>query len=98
MSAAVSNVVPNPLLSPTLWWQELGRRLHERKTKGLAFLYLGALLAAPTLLEKPPPHLLAAVQSWFGGDDPFGLFMYVWTDLAMNKLAVLTGVAMGAGS
>jgi ABC-2 type transport system permease protein len=93
MSAAVQS----PLLSPALWWMELGRRLHERKTKGLAVLYLGALLAAPTLLEKPPPHLLAAVQSWFGGDDPFGLFMYVWTDLAMNKLAVLTGVAMGAG-
>ena len=98
MSATVSNAVPNPLLSPALWRLELGRRLHERKTKGLALLYLGALLAAPTLLEKPPPHLLAAVQTWFGGDDPFGLFMYVWTDLAMNKLAVLTGVAMGAGA
>lgn len=85
------------LWSPTLWRMELGRRLSERKTLGLGALYLGALLAAPALLAKPPPHLLAAVQAWFGGDDPFGLFMYVWTDLAMNKLSVLTGVAMGAG-
>jgi ABC-2 type transport system permease protein len=87
----------SPLLNPTLWWLELGRRLSERKSKGLAALYLGALLSAPKLLEKPPPHLLAAAQSWFGGDDPFALFMYVWTDLAMNKLAVLTGIALGAG-
>ncbi|MCK6520264.1 hypothetical protein L6R49_02380 [Myxococcota bacterium] len=93
VTAAVSNAVTNP----ALWWMELGRRLGERKSKGLAALYLGALLAAPKLLEKPPPHLLAAAQSWFGGDDPFALFMYVWTDLAMNKLAVVTGIALGAG-
>jgi ABC-2 type transport system permease protein len=82
---------------PTLLAADVRARLGERKTRALAVAYALAVLAAPKLLEKPPPHLLDAARTWFGTDAPGALFLYVWTDLAMNKLVVLAAITLGSG-
>jgi ABC-2 type transport system permease protein len=71
--------------------------LRERKVLVAVGLYLYAVTAMPVLLSKPPAHLLAAIESWFGTRDRFALFLYLWTDLAMNKLAAVAAVVVAGG-
>lgn len=71
--------------------------LRERKVLVALALLLYAVLAMPQLLLRPPPHVTAAVESWFGVADPFAMFMYVWTDLAMNKLIAILAVVFASG-
>lgn len=84
-------------MNPAIWSCELGARLRERKVWAVAAFFLVSVLAAPGLLRQPPEHLISAITAWFGPDARFGLFMYLWTDMAMNKAAVLTGAALGSG-
>lgn len=76
---------------------EVRALLRARRTKLAAGLLLYALLAAPVLLTNPPPHVAAAAGQWFSGDPAFALFMFVWTDLALNKLAAVVGVVLAGG-
>lgn len=71
--------------------------LRERKVQVIMGLYVYAVLVMPVLLSQPPEHMLAAIKTWFGTSDRFALFLYMWTDLTMNKIAVVAAVVT-AGS
>lgn len=80
-----------------LQWLDLRATLRERKTWLAAAMLLYAVVSIPVLFERPPPHVLAAVQGWFATDDPFALFMYLWIDLVMNKAIAFLPVVMASG-
>lgn len=84
-------------MSPAILTCELHARVRERKVWAVAAFFALSALAAPGLLRQPPEHLISAITAWFGQDARFGLFMYLWTDMAMNKAAVITGAALGSG-
>jgi ABC-2 type transport system permease protein len=56
-----------------------------------------AVLTLPVLFARPPPHVSEAMTTWFGTQDPFVLFMYLWIDLAMNKVVAILPVILGGG-
>lgn len=60
--------------------------MKERKTWIAGAMLLYAVLSIPVVLEKPPAHVREAISVWFGNPDPFVLFMFIWIDLAMNKV------------
>jgi len=62
-----------------------------------AAIFAYAALALPVLLARPPPHVRDAIEAWFGARDPFTLFMFMWTDLAMNKLIAVLAVVLAGG-
>lgn len=78
-------------------WLDMQATLRERKTLLAAGLMGLTLMATPSLISRPPPHILSALGQWFGSSDPFTLFLYLWTDLAMNKLIVYLGVVLAGG-
>lgn len=71
--------------------------MRERKTwlAGGAFVY--AVLALPVILAEPPAHVREAIAAWFHDSDPFALFMFVWIDLAMNKIVGFLPVVLASG-
>ncbi|WNG47238.1 ABC transporter permease subunit [Archangium minus] len=78
-------------------WLDMRATLGERKTWLAAGLAFYAVLTMPILAAKPPEHVLSALKVWFSTSDPFILFLFIWTDLAMNKLIAMLGVVL-AGS
>lgn len=77
---------------------ELRALLRARRTRLAAGLLAYAVLGAPVLLARPPEHVVAAAATWFRADDPgFALFLFVWLDLALNKLAAVLGVVLAGG-
>lgn len=78
-------------------WLDMRATFGERKTWLAAGLVLYAVLTMPLLAAKPPEHVLSALKGWFSTSDPFILFLFIWTDLAMNKLIAVLGVVL-AGS
>lgn len=78
-------------------WLDIRATLRERKTLLAAGLMAYASLIMPFLMAKPPAHILSALEQWFGSPEPFTLFLYLWTDLAMNKLIVIIGVVLAGG-
>jgi ABC-2 type transport system permease protein len=78
-------------------WLDMRATLRERKTLWAAGLMLYAVLTMPVLVAKPPEHVLSALQGWFATSDPFILFLFIWTDLAMNKIIVTLGVMLAGG-
>lgn len=76
---------------------EVRALLRARRTRLAAGLLLYAVLGAPFLLAHPPPHVSAAAAEWFSGDPAFALFLFIWTDLALNKLAAVVGVVLAGG-
>lgn len=78
-------------------WLDFLATLRERKTWLCAAMLLYATLAIPTLLQRPPPHVREAITAWFGSQDPFVLFMYVWLDLTMNKIVAFAPVVLASG-
>lgn len=80
-----------------LVWLDYRATLRERRTWIAAGALAYAVLTLPLLTSRPPPHVQAAMTLWFGAPDPFTLFMFIWTDLAMNKMIALLGVVLGAG-
>ena len=67
-------------------WLDYRAALGERKVWFAVGIFAYAVLSLPVLLARPPPHVSNAMETWFGARDPFTLFMFMWTDLAMNKL------------
>lgn len=80
-----------------LLWLDVRAGLRERKVWLVVGVYAYAVLSMPLLMARPPAHVTAAITAFFGDQDPFTLFMYVWTDLAMNKIAALVGIMLAAG-
>ncbi|HYO58540.1 ABC transporter permease subunit [Archangium sp.] len=78
-------------------WLDVRATLGERKTLLAAGLMAYAVLIMPVLVAKPPEHVLSALKGWFSTSDPFILFLFIWTDLAMNKIITILGVVL-AGS
>lgn len=78
-------------------WLDYCAALRERKTLYVAAIFAYAILSLPLLLTHPPPHVRDAMAAWFGARDPFTLFMFMWTDLAMNKLIALLAVVLAGG-
>ncbi len=80
-----------------LQWIDYLTTLRERKTLVAAGMMLYAVLAMPFMFAKPPEHVRAAITEWFGSEDPFSLFMYLWLDLAMNKVIAFIPVVLASG-
>lgn len=71
--------------------------LRERKVMVAAGLFAYAIVSMPALFSRPPAHLVSAIEQWFGTSDRFAMFLYMWTDLAMNKLAAVVAVVVAGG-
>ncbi len=85
-------------MSAALIAHEVRALLRARRTRLAAGIVLYAVVGAPLLLARPPSHVVAAATEWFHGDDPaFSLFLFVWTDLALNKLSAVLGVVLAGG-
>lgn len=80
-----------------LFYLDYRALLRERKVAVAAGLFLYAIVSMPALFSKPPAHVVQAIQQWFGTSDPFAMFLYMWTDLAMNKLAAVVAVVVAGG-
>ncbi len=80
-----------------LLWLDYVGMLRERKTWLGALMLAYAVLTMPVVLERPPEHVKQAIATWFGSADPFAIFMYVWLDLAMNKVIAFLPVVMASG-
>lgn len=71
--------------------------LRERKVWVAIGLFAYAIVAMPALFSRPPVHVAAAIEGWFGTADRFAMFLYMWTDVAMNKIGVLAAVVVAGG-
>ncbi|WP_257450327.1 ABC transporter permease [Archangium lipolyticum] len=80
-----------------LLWLDMCASLRERKTLLAAAMMVYAAFSIPFIAAKPPAHVLSALNGWFGTSDPFMIFLFVWTDLAMNKTIVILGVVLAGG-
>lgn len=80
-----------------LLWLDYLATLRERKTWLCCALLAYATLAMPVVLARPPEHVRDAITTWFGDSDPFVLFLYVWIDLAMNKVITFLPVVLASG-
>lgn len=80
-----------------LAWLDYVATLRERKSWLAAAILAYAVLAMPVLLERPPAHVSEAISLWFGSREPFVLFMYIWIDLAMNKVITFLPVILASG-
>lgn len=78
-------------------WLDFRATLRERKVLASVGLFVYAILAVPALFSRPPAHVTDAVRAWFGTADPFALFLYLWTDLALNKLLAVLAVVLAGG-
>ena len=78
-------------------WLDYRAALRERKVWFAVGIFAYAILSLPLLLAQPPPHVRDAMDAWFGARDPFTLFMFMWTDLAMNKLVATLAVVLAGG-
>ena len=78
-------------------WLDMRATLGERKTWLAAGMMIYAAISMPFVAAKPPEHVLSALKGWFSTSDPFILFLFIWTDLAMNKCILILGVVL-AGS
>ncbi len=76
-------------------WLDYLASLRERKVWLAIAVLAYAVLALPVLFARPPPHVSEAMSTWFGTQDPFMLFMYIWIDLAMNKVVGILPVILG---
>jgi ABC-2 type transport system permease protein len=72
-------------------------QLRERKTWLAAAPFSYAIFTTPLLLTRPPAHVQTALAAWFGNADSFTLFMYIWIDLALNKMIVFLPVILASG-
>ncbi len=85
-------------MSAAMVGHEVRALLRARRTRLAIGIVLYAVVGAPFLLAKPPPHVAAAATEWFHASDPaFALFLFIWTDLALNKLAAVLGVVLAGG-
>jgi ABC-2 type transport system permease protein len=80
-----------------LLWLDYLAALRERKTWLVVAAFAYALLGVPVLLSQPPAHVEQAITAWLGDADPFARFLYVWIDLALNKLVAFVPVVLAGG-
>jgi len=80
-----------------LQWLDYLATLRERKTWLCVAMLAYATLAIPVVLARPPEHVREVIASWFGAPDPFVVFLYVWIDLAMNKIVAFLPVVLASG-
>lgn len=73
------------------------RTLRDRKTWLALGMLVYAVVSMPLVVEKPPPHVKDAITEWFGDATPFAVFMFVWIDLAMNKVIAFLPAALASG-
>lgn len=78
-------------------WLDVRATLGERKTWLAAGLVAYGVIAMPFVAAKPPAHVVSALKGWFSTSEPSILFLFIWTDLMMNKLITILGVVL-AGS
>lgn len=79
-------------------WQEYKHILNSLLVKIILGFLIYALLGVPFITQKPPEYVVKNVSSFFGQSDfLLKLFLFVWTDLAMNKLAVFCGIVLAGG-
>ncbi len=78
----------------TWLWLDLLARVRARTTWVALAMLAYAVVGLPFLMEKPPPHIEVALGAWFGTAEPFLLFLYLWTDVAMNKVFGLLAVVL----
>lgn len=78
-------------------WLDMRATLGERKTWLAMGMMAYGVIAMPVLAAKPPEHVLSALKGWFSTSEPFILFLFIWTDLVMNKIITILGVVL-AGS
>lgn len=78
-------------------WLDYLATLRERKVWLAAAIFAYCVLAIPFMLTRPPSHVREAINAFFESQDPFTLFMFVWTDLAMNKVIATVAVVLAGG-
>lgn len=78
--------------------QEYRSVLFSRRGKLLLGLFLASAAMMPMILQKPPPELVQFLSQWLGPEQAgTKLFLFAWCDLAMNKLAVMSALALSGG-
>lgn len=73
------------------------RTLSDRRTWLALGMLVYAVVSMPLVVEKPPPHVKDAIMEWFGDATPFAVFMFVWIDLAMNKVVAFVPAVLASG-
>ncbi|MEM1009882.1 MAG: hypothetical protein AAGJ35_12870, partial [Myxococcota bacterium] len=78
--------------------QEIQRVLRSRLIKIILGFMLYALIGVPFITQKPPDYVVKNVSVFFGKSAfSLTLFLFVWIDLALNKLAVFCGIVLAGG-
>jgi ABC-2 type transport system permease protein len=78
--------------------QEYLRIMRGRLAKLITAVMLYTLIAVPFIMERPPKELLDFLAAWLGGAGiQSKLILFVWTDAAMNKSAVILGPVLAGG-
>lgn len=80
-----------------LQWLDFLATLRERKTWLCCAMLVYAVISIPVILARPPAHVKDAIDLWFGSDDSFVVFMFVWIDLAMNKAIAFLPAIFASG-
>lgn len=79
-------------------WEEYKYVLNSRVVKIILGFMIYALLGVPFITQKPPEYVVKNISSFFGQTDfALKLFLFVWTDLAMNKLVVFCSIVLAGG-
>lgn len=95
-----------PVIAPATGWRRTWlllsveyRRVMESRVAWLAWalvLYTVALI--PFILDSPQQAIAQILASWIGHDASGGnIVLFIWTDVAMNKLAIILGAVLGSG-
>ena len=78
--------------------QEYLRIMRGRLAKLITAVMLYTVIAIPFIMERPPKELVDFLAAWLGGAGiQSKLILFVWTDAAMNKLAVILGTVLAGG-
>jgi ABC-2 type transport system permease protein len=78
-------------------WLDVRATLGERKTWLAVGLMAYGVITMPLVAAKPPEHVVSALKGWFSTSDPSILFLFIWTDLMMNKVITILGVVLAGG-
>ena len=78
--------------------QEYLRIMRGSLAKLITAVMLYTLIAIPFIMERPPKELVDFLAACLGGAGiQSKLILFVWTDAAMNKLAVILGTVLAGG-
>ena len=84
-------------MTARLFLLDYKRTLRDRKTWLSLGMLVYAVLSMPLVVARPPAHVAEALELWFGNVSPFSMFMFVWIDLAMNKVIAFLPVVLASG-